>query len=134
MGVSTKPVSLSVNDGVADIASAVARGEVTPTEVVEQILERIETLEPRVQAWSQLDADGARKQAEVLTREAAAGKLRGPLHGVPVNLKEWFHIEGFPTLVRSGPPRPEPEDATCVTRLRAAGAIILGKTHVPLNG
>jgi Asp-tRNA(Asn)/Glu-tRNA(Gln) amidotransferase A subunit family amidase len=63
---------------VRDIASAVAAGELTPDDVIEATLSRIGELEPLVQAFSLLDAGGAREQARVLTAEAKAGKLRGP--------------------------------------------------------
>ncbi|HWB34512.1 MAG TPA: amidase family protein, partial [Rugosimonospora sp.] len=70
--------------GVRAVAEAVARGLTTPTEVTVAVLDRIRRLEPAVRAWSVVDADGALRQARVLTEEASAGRLRGPLHGVPV--------------------------------------------------
>jgi aspartyl-tRNA(Asn)/glutamyl-tRNA(Gln) amidotransferase subunit A len=121
--------------GVRAIAAAVARGQCSPTEVLEAFLGRIDAVDPRVQAWSFLDRDDARAQAHDLTHEAHAGKLRGPLHGVLVAVKDEFHIKGQPTGMRGWSRLPlEPEDATCVARLRSAGAIILGKTHMPVNG
>jgi aspartyl-tRNA(Asn)/glutamyl-tRNA(Gln) amidotransferase subunit A len=120
---------------VRDIAGAVAAGDLTPDDVIEATLSRIGQLEPLVQAFTLLDAEGAREQARVLTAEAKAGELRGPLHGVPVAIKDEFHIKGMPTAMRGldNPPL-EPEDATCVARLRAAGAIIVGKTTMPIEG
>ena len=121
--------------GVAEIAGAVARSEVTPSQVAEAFLARIEAVEPRVHAWSYLDVEDVRAQAAALTAEAAAGRLRGPLHGVPVGIKDEFHVKGAPTAMRGlASPVPEPEDATCVARLRAAGAIIMGKTWMPVDG
>lgn len=121
--------------GVRELSGMVARGEVTPSQVAEAFLERIEAVEGRVQAWSYLDADGVRAQAAALDAEAAAGKLRGPLHGVPVGIKDEFHVKGMPTGMRgAGTAAPEAEDATCVARLRAAGAIIMGKTRMPVDG
>jgi aspartyl-tRNA(Asn)/glutamyl-tRNA(Gln) amidotransferase subunit A len=120
---------------VRTLASLVASGELTPDDVVEATLERIHSLEDKVHAWSLLDEPGARAQAKALTAEAAAGKLRGPLHGVPVGIKDEFHIAGMPTGMRGGENIPlEPEDATVVTRLRQAGAIIMGKTHMVVGG
>lgn len=115
-----------------DIAAAVAQDEVTPTEVAEAYLARIERLETRVQAWSYLDRASVRAQAAVLTEEARAGKLRGALHGVPVGVKDEFHLAGVAT--RMAGPQPQTVDATAVVRLREAGAIIMGKTHMPVDG
>ena len=118
---------------VVEIARAVATGPVTPSEVADAFLARIDALEPRVLAWSYLDREDIHKQAAALTAEARAGSLRGPLHGVPVGIKDEFHVQGQPTGMRGeGAPR-EPEDATPVARLRAAGAIIMGKTYMPVG-
>ena len=119
---------------VRELAQGVASGAFTPNEVLEASLARIAEVEDRVQAWTILDTEGARAQAAVLTAEAVAGKLRGPLHGVPFAIKDEFHIAGMPTLMRGESPPPEPADATCVARLREAGAIIVGKTTMPING
>ena len=121
--------------GVGSIAQGVSQGDLKPTDLVEALLSRITNLEDRVQAWSYLDAEDARAQAIVLTGEAAAGKLRGPLHGVPVGIKDEFHVQGIPTGMRNlDSPMPESEDATPVARLRAAGAIIMGKAHMRVDG
>ena len=121
--------------GVCSIAQKVATGELKPTDLVEALLSRITNFEDRVQAWSYLDREDVQAQATVLTAEAAAGKLRGPLHGVPVGIKDEFHVQGIPTGMRNlESPVPEPTDATPVARLRAAGAIIMGKTHMPVDG
>jgi aspartyl-tRNA(Asn)/glutamyl-tRNA(Gln) amidotransferase subunit A len=118
-----------------DAASAIARGEHTPSDVLEAYLQRIEALESNVQAWSHLDIEGARLHAEILTEDAKTGKMRGPLHGVPIGVKDEFHIRGMVTGMRnSRQPFHEPDDATCVARLRAAGAIVLGKTTMPIDG
>jgi aspartyl-tRNA(Asn)/glutamyl-tRNA(Gln) amidotransferase subunit A len=119
---------------VREVAAGVASGAFTPDDVIEASLARIAEVDDRVQAWTILDEQGARAQAAALTAEAAAGKLRGPLHGVPFAIKDEFHIAGMPTLMRGDSPPPEPADATCVARLRAAGAIIVGKTTMPING
>ena len=119
---------------IQEIAERVGRQEVTPSELLDASLKRIEALEGRLQAWSLLDVEGARRQAETLDAEAKAGRLRGPLHGVPVGIKDEFHVQGMPTGMRGPGGRVEPEDATCVARLRDAGAIILGKTHMVVRG
>jgi Asp-tRNA(Asn)/Glu-tRNA(Gln) amidotransferase A subunit family amidase len=87
-----------------------------------------------VEAWSLLDVEGAKLQAAKLTVELAAGGPLRPLHGVPVAVKDEFHIAGMPTLMRGKYHPLELEDATCVARLRQAGAVILGKTTMPIDG
>ena len=111
-----------------------AGGELTPTEVVEAYLTRIDALDERIQAWSWLDRDGVLAQAATLTEEAKAGHLRGPLHGVPVGVKDEFHVAGAVTHMAGPNSGPQPQDATAVARLRAAGAVIMGKTHMPVDG
>jgi aspartyl-tRNA(Asn)/glutamyl-tRNA(Gln) amidotransferase subunit A len=118
---------------VREAAGLIASRDLDPADYLEAFLSRAESLEPRVRAWSNLDVEGAREQARQLSAEAKAGKLRGPLHGIPMAFKEEFAVSGFPD--RSEPNGPEgpvaPEDATAVARVRAAGAIILGKTWMP---
>jgi aspartyl-tRNA(Asn)/glutamyl-tRNA(Gln) amidotransferase subunit A len=102
---------------------------------LEAYLARIKSVEPAVNAWSLLDVAGARTQARILTEEAGRSRFRGPLHGIPIGVKDEFHIAGMPTGMRGWSELPlEREDATCVAKLRAAGAVILGKTHMPVNG
>ena len=121
--------------GVCSIAQTVAEGKLKPIDLVETLLSRIMTFEDQVQAWSHLDTENALEQATLLTAEANTGKLRGPLHGVPIGIKDEFHVQGMPTGLRNlKRPFPEPEDATPVARLRAAGAVIIGKTHMPVGG
>jgi aspartyl-tRNA(Asn)/glutamyl-tRNA(Gln) amidotransferase subunit A len=117
-----------------EIAAAIAGRQVTPSEVAELYLARIAAVEDKVQAWCYLDADDVRAQAEALTREVESGTLRGPLHGVPIGIKDEFHVAGMPTYMADPTGAPQPEDATPVARMRAAGAIIMGKTHMPIDG
>ncbi len=113
-----------------EAARRIASRELSPVELVDALLRRIDALEPRLQVWATLDADGARARARELTDEAARGAWRGPLHGVPVGVKDIFDVAGLPTRAGSRVYDVTPaEDATTVARLRAAGAIILGKTH-----
>jgi aspartyl-tRNA(Asn)/glutamyl-tRNA(Gln) amidotransferase subunit A len=118
---------------VVEATRAIAQGDLSPVDYLEALLERIHALDPKVQAWSGLDIEGARGQAKALAEEARAGRLRGPLHGIPTGVKEEFAVRGMPD--RSEPNLPagptHQEDATAVARLRAAGAIILGKTYMP---
>jgi aspartyl-tRNA(Asn)/glutamyl-tRNA(Gln) amidotransferase subunit A len=97
--------------------------------LAEACLRRIDRAEPTVKAWVHLDRDGALRTARERATQAAAGAFLGPLHGVPVALKDIFDVAGMPT--RAGAAafahrRPD-TDAASVARLRAAGAVILGK-------
>jgi len=131
----TTPSTIDVTDlTVTDAAQLISSCAVTPIELLDAYLARLSAVEPRVQAWSHLDVGTARAEADRLSREAAAGRIRGPLHGIPVGVKDEFHVAGMPNLMADPKGRPQPEDATAVARLRAAGAIILGKTHMPLDG
>jgi Asp-tRNA(Asn)/Glu-tRNA(Gln) amidotransferase A subunit family amidase len=115
---------------LTDAARAIRQGEVTPRELVDQALERIERFDDAVRAWVIVDRAGAIDAAERLTKELAAGHNRGPLHGIPIAIKDVVDVQGMPT--RAGSPltsaQPATSDATIVERLRSAGAIILGKT------
>src|SRR5439155_11296040 len=93
--------------------------------------ERIRALNGGVQAWVHVDDKGALAAARERAEEAKRSTVRGPVHGIPVAVKDIFHVAGLPTTAGARPfahSRPG-EDATSVARLRAAGAIILGKTH-----
>jgi aspartyl-tRNA(Asn)/glutamyl-tRNA(Gln) amidotransferase subunit A len=113
-----------------EIGRAVADRRIDPVGLLESSLRRIEAVEKEVQGWCVLDRERAFAQAEALRREAEAGRLRGPLHGVPVAVKDVIDVAGLPT--RAGSPTradvpPSTIDAHIVTQFRTAGAIILGK-------
>ena len=103
--------------------------QVDPVEWVEALLERIDKIEPTVKAWVHLDREGARRTARERASQAAAGAFVGPLHGVPVALKDIFDVAGMPTRAGANAfaHRQPGTDAASVARLRAAGAVILGK-------
>src|SRR5215813_5203127 len=110
--------------GVADAARAIRRKELSPVDLVDALLDRIDKVDGRVQAWALLDRDGARQAARAATEELARGALRGPLHGVPFGAKDIFYTAGLRTeggsKVMAGF---VPDfDATAVARLKAAGA------------
>ena len=123
------PTPRLVELGVQELATGIAAGEISPVALVDALLAHTAAFDARVKAWSYLDAEDVRAQAATLAAEAAAGRLRGPLHGVPVGLKEQFAVRGIPTRSDMQAPlgAPDPEDATAVARLRAEGAIIMGK-------
>jgi Asp-tRNA(Asn)/Glu-tRNA(Gln) amidotransferase A subunit family amidase len=111
---------------VSEIARRIGAGEITAEAVVNDCLERIEAREGTVHAWANLDPELTRRQARELDR----GPPRGPLHGVPIGVKDVIDTIDLPTEM--GSPiyrgyRPA-SDAACVALARAAGAIVLGKT------
>ena len=109
-----------------EIASRTLSGAVSCEEVARDCLARIEAREPVVQAWSYLDPDAVLRQAKALDRQPK----RGPLHGVPVGVKDVIETHDMPTEMGSPIYRGyrTKSDASCVALLRAAGALILGKT------
>ena len=115
------------------MASLVRDGAVSPSELVEAHLRRIENRNPSLNAFVMVLADSAREAARSRERSAARGEPLGLLHGVPVTVKDSFDIEGLPTQVgsrlRIG--HRASADAAAVARLRIAGAILLGKTNTP---
>lgn len=113
-----------------EIARRVRAGELSPVAAVEASLARIAETEPALRAWVHVDTDGALRTARALEAEARAGRFRGPLHGVPVGIKDIYHVAGMVTTAGAGAfahERPQ-ADAATVARLRAAGAVIVGKT------
>ena len=118
--------ALSLTQAAADIRE----GRITSAELVADCLERVEEVEPKVQAWAFLDRDHAMQQAEATDLHRKQGKALGPLHGVPVGIKDIFDTGDMPTEL--GSPlwvgRTPRRDAAVVARLRAAGAVIMGKT------
>jgi aspartyl-tRNA(Asn)/glutamyl-tRNA(Gln) amidotransferase subunit A len=116
---------------VVDAAAAVRERTATPVDLLASVLNRIDSVEPDIHAFTHVDREGATLQAERLTGEAAEGELRGPLHGVPIAIKDIFDVEGLATRCGSdlfADARPATADAAVVARLRSAGAILVGKT------
>jgi Asp-tRNA(Asn)/Glu-tRNA(Gln) amidotransferase A subunit family amidase len=114
----------------ADAAQQIREGKLTSEELVRACLERIRELEPKVQAWTFLDEEHALSQARAADERKRSGEPIGPLHGVPVGVKDIFDTADMPTengtVVHAG--RMPRHDAASVSMLRAAGALILGKT------
>ncbi len=116
---------------ISEIASAICTRKLTPQEIVDECLDQIDKYEDRLHAWVIVDAENARRTADDLEREIKAGNYRGPLHGIPIGIKDIIDVAGLPT--RAGSPLREnypasATDAPLVKTLRQAGAIILGKT------
>jgi aspartyl-tRNA(Asn)/glutamyl-tRNA(Gln) amidotransferase subunit A len=122
-----EPFALSLSEASA----AIAAGDLSPSELLESTIVRIELVEPRVLAWARLRLDDARREARRLTELQTAGTILGPLHGIPVGIKDIFYTAGVETscgsrIMAGWIPK---FDATSVARLRQAGAVMLGKTH-----
>jgi aspartyl-tRNA(Asn)/glutamyl-tRNA(Gln) amidotransferase subunit A len=117
---------------VAEIAGGVRAGELRAADVVERHLEAIAAREPEIHAFNHVMTDAARERAAAVDAAVAAGDDPGPLAGVPVALKDNMCTRGVPTtcssrILEGWKP---PYDATIVTRLQAAGAVIIGKTNL----
>ncbi len=116
--------------GAVEAAEKIRQGRISSEQLVGICLEQIERLEEAVQAWAHLDPEYALEQAREADKELQKGRTLGPLHGVPVGIKDIVDTRDFPTedgTVLHAGRRPQC-DATLVTRLREAGAVIIGKT------
>lgn len=126
-GEGTPPPDLR---SIAEIAPLIARGEVSPVELVRGCLARIEARRD-LNAFITVMPETAIAEAEATEREIAAGRYRGPLHGIPVSVKDLIDVAGTPTTSGSAvPPRRPRHDAPIVQRLRDAGAVLIGKTNL----
>lgn len=117
--------------GAADAARALRRKELSPVDLVDALIERIDKVDARVQAWALVDRDGAHAAAQRAAEEIARGVLRGPLHGVPFGAKDIFYSAGLRTEAGSKVMADfvPTYDARSVARIKDAGAILLGKLH-----
>lgn len=115
---------------ISAAAEAIRQGRVTPSQLLEDCLQRIEHGESRVHAWVFVARDQARADAERLTAELKQGRRRGPLHGIPLGIKDIFDVFDWPTAAgsRLWVNSVARRDATVVERLRRAGAVFIGKT------
>ncbi|MGN6700357.1 MAG: amidase family protein, partial [Thermomicrobiales bacterium] len=115
-----------------EVAGALVSGAVSPVALTEAMLARIAEHDPALNAFQIVLADRARQAADAAARDIAGGRYRGPLHGVPVAVKDLLATAGVPTTAGSRVLAnwvPD-EDATAVRRLQDAGAIIVGKTRM----
>ncbi len=110
----------------------IQKKEVSPVEVIEAHLSRIEALEPKLNSFITLLPDQAREEAVKAEQEIQAGRYRGPLHGIPLGLKDLYYVKGLPNT--GGTKLFEnfiPDfDSTVALKLRKAGAILLGKLNM----
>ena len=115
-----------------ELGSAIQSMQISPVEAVEAYLERIERIDPKVNSYITVCADQARQDALQAEAEVRRGEYRGPLHGIPIALKDQIHTKGIRTTdaskIRSD--FVSNEDATVVANLKKAGAIVLGKLNM----
>lgn len=113
-----------------EAAAAVRSRRTAPTELVEACLAAVDAREDRIRAWVFVDREGARREALALGVELEQGQYRGPLHGIPLGVKDIFDVFDWPTAAGSAlwSRSIARQDAETVARLRQAGAVFLGKT------
>jgi aspartyl-tRNA(Asn)/glutamyl-tRNA(Gln) amidotransferase subunit A len=113
----------------AEISAAYAARRLSPVELVQALLERIEARDPQINAFIKVDAEGALDAARQAERDILAGRTRGALHGVPIAIKDIIDIAGLPTTCHSKilAGNMAHADAQVIGQLRAAGAILMGK-------
>ena len=117
---------------VRELVAAITKKELSPVDLVGRYLDRIAEVDTHVQCWRQVDAERALAVAAERAREAAEGLIRGPLHGVPVAIKDIIDVEGLPTRANSRArvaAAAASNDAEVVLALKAQGAVVLGKVH-----
>jgi aspartyl-tRNA(Asn)/glutamyl-tRNA(Gln) amidotransferase subunit A len=122
------PTSLTIDDARRLLAGR----KLSPVDLTRAYLARIEKLNPRLNAYITVTGDAALKQAQALEAELAKGRTRGPLHGVPIALKDNIDTAGIKTTAASAlfADRVPAEDAVVVGKLRDAGAVFLGKLNM----
>src|SRR6476661_5766373 len=118
--------------GASELAAAIARGDVSALDAVEAHIDRIERVNGALNAVVYSRYDAARAEARSADRRRTNGEPLGPLHGVPITLKECLDLAGAPSTfgLSSRAKTVAAHDDLYVARMRAAGAIVLGKTNV----
>ncbi len=117
---------------VAEQAALLRSKAVSPVELTSAYLDRIDRFDSRLRAFITVLSDSALRQAEEAGREIASGQYRGPLHGIPIALKDIIHVGGVPTTAGSRVMAGfvPSEDSIIVRRLRGSGAVVLGKANL----
>ena len=121
---------------LADVSASIRQRRISPVDVVTACLDRIERLQPRLNAFITLADDSALDAAKSAERDILQGRWRGPLHGIPVGIKDFYDTAGLATTAafehfRGRIPR---KDAAAVETLKRAGAIVIGKTNMHTLG
>jgi aspartyl-tRNA(Asn)/glutamyl-tRNA(Gln) amidotransferase subunit A len=129
MAMDPSAASELLHDGVAALARRIRARELSPVDLTDAALARIEALAPRLGCFVTVTAERARADARAAEAELAAGRWRGPLHGVPYGLKDLVDTRGIRTTFGARPyaERVPDEDATVAARLAEAGAVLVGK-------
>ncbi len=119
-------------ESIAELAPRIKSGELSPVTLVQTSLERIARFEPQLNAFLEVWGDSALAAAELAEKDIAAGRYLGPLHGIPVGLKDLIDVAGSKTTGGSKvlADNMADSDATVVTNLKAAGAILIGKLNL----
>jgi Asp-tRNA(Asn)/Glu-tRNA(Gln) amidotransferase A subunit family amidase len=118
---------------IAEVVGKIRAKEISPREIIDAHLARIEKLQPKLNAFVHVDAEGARRQALAAEASVLRGDEVGALHGVALSIKSCIDVAGWPCPAgsRLRADYVASEDAVLVSRLRAAGAILIGNTNVP---
>jgi aspartyl-tRNA(Asn)/glutamyl-tRNA(Gln) amidotransferase subunit A len=137
VGAGAAAFAFQVADDIAglsieDAAALIRRKRLSPVELVQRCLSRMEMLNPKLNAFITITGDQALAQARELEAEQARGKLRGPMHGIPVGVKDLFDTAGVRTTSASAlrADRVPQRDSDVVARLRRAGAVLVGKCNM----
>jgi aspartyl-tRNA(Asn)/glutamyl-tRNA(Gln) amidotransferase subunit A len=127
-----RPLALPPRPSIAATAARLARGEVTSERLTEECLARIESLNPQLNAFVTVTSAEALATARTADKEREARQVRGPLHGIPIALKDIVDQAGVPTTASSNVRRDHvaAADAPVTARLRQAGAVFIGKTNL----
>jgi len=128
----TEPVYFK---SATELTSAIRRGEITSTDLLNLYLDRVQRYNPKINAIVAMDIAEARARAAEADKALSQGKIWGPLHGLPMTVKDVFEVVGMPTtagdpILKDYIPK---RNAIAVQRLINAGAIIFGKTNVPYH-
>jgi aspartyl-tRNA(Asn)/glutamyl-tRNA(Gln) amidotransferase subunit A len=130
MTINNDPKAFTMPPTIHAAADDVRHGRLTPLDLLETCLANIDRYEPRVHAWVDVYRDSAMAEAQRLTEERRRGRWRGPLHGIPIGIKDIVDVFDWPTACGSAlwANSIARHDATVVQRLRQAGAVLVGKT------
>jgi aspartyl-tRNA(Asn)/glutamyl-tRNA(Gln) amidotransferase subunit A len=134
MPANSSPIPKTASDPgrVAEMAREIRDGNLSPVALVERCISRINEIEPKVSAWRELSCDQALQTAREREEEAGKGLIRGPLHGIPIGIKDIIDVAGLPTRCNTRSRRnapPATADAEIVLQLKGQGGIVLGKAH-----
>ena len=125
MAITEKPLYyLSIHEAQQLIASR----KLSPVELTRAVLDRIDAIDGKLHAYINVMADSAMSEARAAEEEIQGGHWRGPMHGIPVAVKDQLDVQGAPARVRQF--TRGVGDATAVRKLREAGAVIMGKLHM----